>query len=275
MKTFRALPSFNGVGASQTATLDLPIGRTYHGILITFGGTTMTLALMTEMRLILNGRTIQTITGAADLDIINRFNGRAPADGQIYWDFERFGLDNVRMREATVIGTGMPQNLDRESPNYEPVEVATLKMEIDIGAATAPTLSAKALTSAKRPLGWIHHRRKFIHSPSASGDFEVSDLPKGMRLDKLYIKTADGDVNSVVLDRDNFRLFDRTVAENNQQQIDGVRVPMPLWYVLDPSETGDGDQTIVTDVSDFRLIMDMAGADTLTMYADYVGPFSG
>lgn len=275
LKTFRTMPALNGVGASQTATLNLPIGLTYHGVLFTLGGTTMGLSEIDEMRVNANGRNIQTITGGADWDIMNRFDGMAGADTQLYLNFERYGLDTIAARELSVIGTGFPQNNDRGSAQYNPTPLSTLQIEIDIASgASAPTISAKALQSSPRPLGMIKHLRKFIYSPSASGDFEVSDLPKGLLIDKMYIKTANGNIDDLRIDRDNFRVFDRTQNENNLFQIDGVRVPITEWYFFDPSEGGDGTAAMSTLVNDLRFIFNMSASDTLTIYVSYLGPFA-
>lgn len=272
----KQLPSFNGVGASQTATLELPIGPTYHGITLTFGGTAFLLSDMTELRLIANGTPIQTIASGDDLNIFNLFDGRAAADGQIYWDFERYGLDNVAQRELTAIGTGGAQNLAEDSPDYNPVPITTLNIEIDIGSsASAPTLSAQAEQSAQRPAGVILNRRKFIHSPSAAGDFEISNFPKTQRINMIRFKTLAGEIDDVEIKRDDTSVFNRTVAQNNLIQIDGKRVPQENWYVFDPSERGDGNRTLLPTVEDFRVILGMNAAETVTAYVDYIGRFTG
>lgn len=273
MKTTRSMPSFNGVAASSTATLNLPIGLTYHSLLITRGGT-FTMAHITEIRLKANGRQIGTITGS-DLDSINQYEGKAAAGATFRLDFDRFNLKTRAGNELTAIGTGYKQVLDVNASDYNPTPITNLQLEIDIGAATSPTLSAKAIQSGPKPMGQIIKRRKFVYSPSAAGDFEISDLPKGDLIDKIMIKAAADNLDELKLDRDNFRVFDRTEAENELIQTDGVRVPQANWFMLDPSEIGNGAEAIISAVQDFRLICTMSAADTLTIYVDYIGGLTG
>ncbi len=275
-RIFRAMPTFNGVGAGQTATVNLPIGNTYYSLLLELGGTTFEASHIDEMRVKGNGRTIQTVAGA-DLNVINQFDRRAASVDHLVLDFERYGLITRGGREVTAIGTGALKNTNRESPNYNPVPLTTLQIEADIaGTAVAPTLSAKAHQGPPLPLGVIRHRRKFTYSPAGAGDFEISDLPKGLLIDKVFFKSASDRINGVKLDRDGFRLFDRTDAQNDVIQSDGVRTPQASWFVYDPTEEGHAAESLVTaGVQDLRFILDMAGADTLTVYVDYIGGFAG
>lgn len=274
-KTFRPMPAVQGVSAGSIATLDMPIGLTYHGLLINGD-----LDDLDQLRLLGNGRTLFTVD-ADDLDTHNLFDGRSQASAtQFYLDFERYGLDNavgadvaetIRGRELTAIGTGIRPN------EANPIELSTLQLEMDIkSAAVSPSFSAKALQSPARRLGFLKKRRKFNHTVSGAGEFEISDLPRGDLIDKIYIHTANGNINRVKMEKDNFLAYDRTPDENNLIQLDGVRVPQDNLFVIDPSERGRGDEAIVTnDVSDFRLKIDLSGADTLTIYVDYLGAFAG
>lgn len=270
-KTFRSMPSINGVGASQTATLNMPIGLTYHGLLFTMGGTTMAITNIDEIRINGNGRNIYTVDGG-NLDEINLYEGQAGASGtQFYLDFERYGLESQLFRELTAIGTGFAVGENNPTP------LSTFQAEIDIdGSASAPTLSAKALQSAPKPLGLLKKRRIFTYSPAGALDFEISDLPKGDLIDKIMIRSANNAITQVRVDRDNFRMFDRTPDENDLFQINGVRVPQDNWFVVDPSERGVGGEAFVTSrINDFRLIITVSAADTLTIYVDYIGGLQG
>jgi len=281
MKPFRPMPGIDGVSAGNTATLDCPIGLTYHGILFTMGGTTMNLSLIDEIRVKGNGRDLFTVIGS-DLDTHNKFEGRhGAAATQFYLDFERYGLDTavgptageaLRGRELTAIGTGI-----RASEN-NPIELSTLQIEIDINSsASSPTLSAKAVQSGARPLGLLKKRRRFNYNTGGAGEYEISDLPRGDLIDKIYIHNTSGDYTTrVKLERDNFLAFDRTPNENNLVQLDGRRVPQSQLFVIDPSERGRGDEAIQTaNVSDLRLKITTSATSSLRVYIDYLGAFSG
>ena len=127
------MPSFEGVAANQTATLRLPIGFTFHQLYISYGGT-FTLAQMTEIRVVANGQTIMRLDSGAVLDDYNTYEGRAAASGILCIDFDRYNLRTRAGEEFTALGTGFPQ---------DPTPLTTLSVEIDIGGATNPTLSAR------------------------------------------------------------------------------------------------------------------------------------
>lgn len=273
MKTTRPMPSFQGVAAGQTATLTLPIGLTYHALLIAYSG--VTLAQMTEIRIKANGRQIFS-QSAVDMDTTNQYNGLAAANGILRLDFDRVKLLTRAGQELTAIGTGAPVNNDPNSPMYNPTPLSTFQLEIEIaGAAAAPALSAKAVQSAPRPLGAIIKRRRFNYSATGAGDFEISDLPKGDLIDKILIKQSADNITKVVMERDNFLSFERTPAENSLVQVDGVRDPQALWYVIDPTERGYGAESIVSAVNDFRLKLTASGATDYTIYIDYLGSLGG
>lgn len=270
MKLFRPMPAFNGVAAGAVATLNLPIGNTYHGILLTRGGT-FTHDHMTDITLKANGRAILEMSGS-DLDDFNLFDGLAAAGASLsYIPFERMGLLNKEWVEATAIGTGVRGNKDL------PLQIQTLTLEITIsGSAVTPTLSAKALQSAPAPVGAIIKRRKFTFSAAGAGTVEIADLPRGDLINRIAIHAASDNVTGVTLERDNFELFNRTPAENNLIQTDGIKVPQSNWFVLDPTEKGNGNEAVITaDSNDFRLGVTTSGADTLTVYVEYLGGLTG
>ncbi|MEW8346764.1 MAG: major capsid protein P2 [Candidatus Thiodiazotropha taylori] len=272
MKATKVMPAFNGVAANSTATLNIPIGWTYHGLMLSLGGT-FTEQHIDEMRLMGNGKPIMTMSGD-QLDIMNQFNGLAISDGSLLrLPFERHGLKTRDGVEFTAIGTGMPLNVDPKDPAFNPTPLSTLQLEVDIGAATNPTLSAKAIQSGKSPLGTLLKRRKFTFNPSGAGYFDIADLPKGDVIDKIWIFSDQ--LNGVILERNNFRVFERTAAENSMIQTDGVRVPQTNLFVIDPSETGNGGEWIQSNVDDFRLKLDMAAGDTVTVFVDYLGGLLG
>jgi hypothetical protein len=276
-KTTRKMPAFNGVAANSLATCALPIGRSYHSLILTRGGTTFNHDHMTGIRLKANGRIIQEMTGA-QLDDLQEFDGLANGSnstGISVITLERPGLNARGWVEATKIGTGRPINLDRSSPNYNPDPITTLALEVDIGGATAPTLSAVAVQSAPAPTGAIIKRRRFTYTAGGAGEYEISDLPKGDLINRIFVLNSTGTINDVRLERDNFIVFDRTADENSAIQTDGVRTPVSGMFVIDPSETGNGDEAIRTDVNDLRLIVDCSTGMTLTVFVDYLGGLAG
>ena len=271
-KTTRPVPSWNGVSAGGTATLNLPIGLTYHGLVYYLQGTTFGLVELAEMRFKINGREIYVMTGG-DLDVSNKYEGLSAFDAAndlLSQYFDRPRLKTRQNTELTAIGTGAPFQNNPDVAFFNPTPATTFQMEIDIAAtASAPILTTKALQSGASPLGAMVKRRRFNFSPSGAGDYEISDLPRGDAINK-------SDVTRVRLTRDNFLAFDRTVTENVKFQEDGgIRVPQTNWFVIDPSEFGNGSEAIISAVQDFRLTITTSAAETLTVYVDYLGGLQG
>lgn len=262
-KTTRKMPSFEGVAAGQTATLRMPIGRTYEQLLITYSGAT--LAQLNELRIVANGEVIHRVTELTKLNSMNKFEGRAAASGVIVFDFNRYGLRTRAGEEFTGLGTGV---LD------DPNKITTLTCEIDIdGAATGSALSAKAVQSPPRAVGFIKKTRQFTYTAGASGEFEIADLPKGDTINKIFIGN-DGviGVTRVVIERDNFIEFERSVAENSLIQSDGVRVPQSGYVVYDPTETGNGSESLATaGVQDLRIRLTLTSAGQVPLTVETIG----
>lgn len=265
LRTSRAMPGWEGVVAGQTATVRLPIGLTYHQLVTLFTG--VTLAQMDEIRLVANGQVIQRFGSGTLLDSYNQYEGRVAAVGAenfLIIDLDRFGLRTRRGEEFTSLGTGFPN---------DPTPITTLTLEIDINSgASASTLSTTAIQSVPVALGLMKKFRTFTYSPTGALDFEISDLPKGDLINKIYFDFSANDVSRLQIERDNFRVFDRTDGMNERLQADGIRVPQASQYVYDPTEHGNGAEGLVTDnVNDLRFILTTSGALTLTVGVEYIG----
>ena len=258
------MPSFEGVAAGATATLRLPIGRTYERLKVAYAG--VTLAEMKEIRLVGNGKTLQRWVGAGLLDSVNQFDGMAAASGILTLNLVRHNLMTRVAIEETAIGTGVAPSKDF------PVTLTTLQLEIDIDAgASAPVLSCTAVQSAPRALALIKKVRTYNYSPAASGEFEISDLPKGDLINRVVFKSAK--IDGLRIERDNRVIFDRTKAENEQSQTDGKRTPQAGFLIYDPTEEGYGAEPMVTaGVQDLRFVLKMTGADNVQVTVEYIGP---
>ena len=261
----RKMPSWEGVAAGQTATCRLPIGMSYHKVLIPYAG--VTLAQMNEIRVIANGKTIQRLVGGDMVDSMNQFDGRNAAGGVLTLDFERYGLRTRAGSEFTVIGTGKK---DDKMP------ISTLSVEIDIdAAAAAPVLTApKALQSPARDSGVLKQVRVFGYDPAGAGDYEISDLPRLGLINRVFFKQTAG-INSVKLERNGYTVFERATAENEAVQSDGVRVPQANYWSVDFSEEGNGQDALeVAGVQDLRFTLDMVGAGHVDVIVEYLAPLN-
>jgi len=258
------LPTLNGVAKGGTATLEIPPSRSIEKLLLSYAG--VTLAQMTELRLVGNGSIIRRWVGAELIDKMNQFDGLAAASGILTINMIRPGLLTKAGIEQTILGLGV-------SPTKEyPVTITDLSLEIDIDpAAAAPVLSCKAIQSAPRPLDTVLKIRNFNKSATGQGEFEISDLNhNGELINRIWF--ISDDINGLRVERDNRIIFERTKTENELIQSDGVRHPQAAMFVYDPTEEGYGAEVLITrGVQDLRFVLDMAGAANIQVVVEYIG----
>lgn len=268
LKTPLRMPSFDGVQAGQTATAKLPIGHKYHELIIVYTG--VTLAQMTEIRVLANGKVIHRYS-ASDRDAMNQFDGRAAANGELVIPFDRYGLKAKQMNEETALNAG-PRGSNGRA-------IRSLHVEVDIdAAAAAPDLKIRALRSKvdeNSGPGTVLHILKYTRDAAGAGEFEISDIPYGQRTSAALNRTffADGDnLDKLEIERGGYTIFERTASENDRAQTDGIRVPQAGWYVYDTTEMGyGGDVVPLVGYQDFRYKCELAGAQTLVVYQETLG----
>jgi len=250
------MPDANSVAAGQTATFKLPLGRTFHGLELVYSG--VTLAQLTEIRVLAGSDVIQRYTGGDFVDSLNQFDGLSAAAGILRLLFDRPAMRLRAGIEMTAIPTGDPN---------DPNRLSSLTLEVDIdAAAAAPALSLSAIQSDPRPLGLVQRVKQFSHAPGAAGDYEIADLPKGPRYTKFVIKSAN--VNSVRIERNGFKVWERTAAMNQQIQTDAGKTPQAGLFVIDLAEEGFASEWHETaNADDYRLILNMAAAGAAPLVA--------
>ena len=213
LKTTRKGQSFESVGKGQTAVTRLPIGLSYEKILVPFSG--VTLAEMTEARLVANGETIRTWRDLTKLDTLNQYDGLTAAgtSGILVFNLTRHGMRTRAGEELTKLGTGLPRSND----NPNPVTTLALEIDVDAGAVSDPVFSVPKLhQDLPEPTGPILKSKQYMYSPSAAGVFEISDLPKGELINRIVFYSAN--MTALEIERDNFISFSRTKSENELLQ---------------------------------------------------------
>lgn len=272
----RRAPGWDGnIVGPNTVTLRLPIGLTYHQVYTEYVFNAGALALedaIDEIRVVLNGKPTWNLQ-ASELDTYNIFSGRSAAGdiagGIIVLDFDRFGARMRSSEELTSLGTG---DANDETP------LTTLVLEMDLNAAvTSGTLTTRLQQSQSRILGLFKKIRRFINAFGGAGTFEIDDFPKGDLINAVYFFESANDIDRLRLERDDFVMFDRTVALNNRIQTDGVRVPQADLFVYDTTEKGNGVDQLLTRqangqlVNDLRWFLEIDGAMTVTSLVEYIG----
>lgn len=274
------MPAPEGIGAGQTATFKLPIGRRYHALHLIGSAATSGFDVgdLSEIRVLANAKVIQRFTGA-ERNAMNVFDGRADAavDSNNFIltiPFDRYALMTKAGEEETAINTGSVDAATGKSIN-------SFSIEIDVAASGfsgAPSLSMYADQSEALPggPGTVPHILRSTRDFAGSGEYDISDLPRGgdttRALDRIFFKPSANDISLVKVESDQYTIFERTKALNNRIQVDGIRVPQNGYYVLDRTEWAyGGDPIPLIGPQDFRYKVTLTGAATLTILSHYLG----
>ncbi|RKQ73104.1 major capsid protein P2 [Oceanibaculum indicum] len=188
----RPLPSFNAVGAGQTATVSLPTDGIYFSVNLLYAesGTPANLATFTaaipEIRININGVT-QRRMSAAEIITLNALRGETFEAGILPIFFSLPWRPNAVEEDALAWGTA---------------DVSTFQIEVDIAAGrTAPTLRGEAYKlMARANMGPIVKVNKYTIPVSAIGTVNTNTLPRTDAYMALHAKSTDIDHIRIKLD---------------------------------------------------------------------------
>lgn len=169
---------FQNVGAGQKAIIpNLPMGETYHGILLELGGTAFTKANIERILLRLGGKVIWDITGS-QLDTLNQYLGYTANANYLLIPFSEFTA-------RTVIGEQIGA-IDTVNFNY-----SGFSLEVTIAAAaTDPTLASHRLVTPVKTVNKPEHLALFkamipaTHTIGAAGNYNLP-IPLGSNVGAL------------------------------------------------------------------------------------------
>lgn len=267
------LPPFENVVASQTAVLPrLPRGMMYAGITFELGGT-FTQAQMSAIRLNVNGKTVVNIAGA-NLDTINGYDRlKDTATFLTYW------FADPTVQDPTLSQLGC---LDTSSG----MGIEEFGIEVDIGAATSPTLKAFAYLLPPSPkgdkfAGFFKSVLKTVHAPGAAGQFNLP-IALGSRAGGLIrrVHTFHANTTSLQVKRDGVNLQDDlTIAEiayMNEQRWRTAQSGHCVWDPISQNWIEDLVPTLRSDgqAATFEFLDTVSAADTVTAYTELLAPLA-
>jgi hypothetical protein len=277
------MPNGEGIGAGQTATFKLPIGRRFHELSLvstTSGGNPFSFADLLQIRLFVNGQVFHRYTGA-QREAMNRFDGRTPSEIDasnfiLVIPFQRYKLNTLAGEEETCVNTG---SADPKTGQ----QITSFYMEVDINPNTVGSIgfTLNALQSEAQPggPGTLLYTIPYTRNIAGAGDTEFSDLPRGsaqtLALNRTFMNPSANNITRCVIERNQYIVFDRTSAQNARVQNDGWRVPQVNWYVIDRTEDAlGGDPIDLVGAADFRYRVTADGAMTVNFVQEYLGTLS-
>lgn len=263
------LPPFENVVASQTAVMPrLPRGNMYAGICFELGGT-FTQAQMSNIRLNVNGKTVVNITGT-HLDTTNNYDKlKDTATFLTYW----FGDPTVQDPVLAQLGC-----LDTSRG------VEEFGIEVDVGAATNPTLKAFAWVLPPSPKGdrfasVFKSVLKTVHAPGAAGQFNLP-VALGSKAGGFIRRNHffHANVTSVAVKRDGVNIQDDlTIAEIAYMNEQLWRTAQSGMVSFDPLSQEWIEDLVPTLRSDgkaavFEYLVTVSASDTVTAYTELLAP---
>lgn len=244
---------FTNVVASGVATVSLPIGMSYNKIILALGGTTFTKAMITDIKVRVNGKVIFQNTGSR-LDLINQYRGLTANAGYLTIDFSE---PRAKLMSEQYLG-----NLNTAQG------VSSLTVEVTIAGATAPTLDSWAELGPPQPLGVIAKQIPFTSSFGGAGKFafKLIDLANRGAVVKRVHFAHGGNLTALEVKKNGIVIHDNVpAAVNSFWQTEYQRVPQTNLYTYDPCADLNFTNAIKTaDMVSMEFNPTFSAADTVT-----------
>lgn len=252
-------PPFSNVVASGVATVNLIPGMSFNRIMLALGGTSFTKAMITDIKVRLNGKVIYQITGS-QLDLVNTYRGMAVNAAYLMIDFSE---PRMKRMEDQLLG-----NLNTAKG------VSSLALEITIAGATAPTLTAYAEVGPPAALGVISKMIPFTFSIGGSGKYplKIIDAANAGALLKRVHFIGTGSISSLEVKKNGITIFDDIpLAVNNHLLADYQLAPQANYFHYDPILDRNLANAVVTqDARSLEFNLTTSAAQTPTALVEVI-----
>lgn len=264
-KRIQKMPTPLGIGAGQTASVQLPLGLTYERLYINLNvdvtGTPTDVApadwgsYIDEIRLLVDGDTQIQIT-AADLVKLNNYYGEAMKPGVLPLFLARPWMKTIEGANQTAYGTagGM----------------SSFALEMDLlDGITVNSLTVYAFQSPGRPYGPHLRIQRYVHNQGVIGEAEISDIRRGAySMAALHVTTADIEDVEIVLE--NRKVLETSKIMRAAHYDVADRVPQAGFTHVDFLSENILAGALPMAVSDFRLKADFTATGNFSIYAESI-----
>jgi hypothetical protein len=234
-----------GIGAAQTATLNVPVGPTYHALhlVASAGGAAVTdWSFFSEIRISLNGRVKYRATGN-EIAMLADYYGVSRAPGILPINFSRDYMRVAAQEDYLAWGTA-------------DIDAFTIEFDLKSGL-TSPAVSVYAVRSHGVKLGQHVVVGNQVFEIAAVGEKEFSDFPKIVGgLMALHIDTAN--ISMVETIRDDIRVQEVSTALAKfiaEGKIRNPRTWQPGYTHIDYHQRDRFEDVVSTLVQDLRVRM--------------------
>lgn len=268
-KLYRYGLPFSNVVPTGTATNNVTPGRTLEALRLRLGGTAMTKAMLTKVKIKANGKVIIEGTGN-QLDALQKYRGH-PADAAFLdIKFSDFSLNNEFDRHVGAFDTSMG--------------ISNITTEVEVVGATAPTLKPILIEAAQQKnakgesqpyAGLISKVLSYPYNTATGGKLPVT-VPFGPQsgsiIKRLHIFHG-GAVTGATVKQDGIVVFEADKVENEYEQKQHGRVPQANCFTIDFCVDGSVAKALDTRASkSLEWLLDLSGADAGEIIVEYLDP---
>jgi len=244
---------FSNVVASGVATCSLPVGMSYNRIILALGGGAFTKAMITNLKVRVNGKIVVENTGSR-LDLINTYRGLAASAGFLTIDFTEPRAKDMAEQYLGNINTAQG--------------VSSLTMEVTIAGATTPTLESYSELGPPAALGIIAKQILFTTSVGGSGKFpfKLIDVANRGAIIKRVHFAHGGNLTALEVKKNGIVIFDNILtAVNTFYLSEYQKTSQTNLYSFDPCLDNNYSNAIKTqDMVSLEFNPTFSAADTVT-----------
>lgn len=258
---------FSNVVATGTATNNITPGRTLENLKLKLGGTALTKAMLTLIKIKANGKVILEGTGS-QLEKLNAYRGEDTDPAYLDIPFADYSMQDEFSRMVGAFDTS--------------VGISNISTEITITGATAPVLTPvltetaaqKSRDGANAPYAAIMAKvLKYPFNIANGGRLPVV-IPFGPQngavIKRLHIFHG-GNMTGATVKQDGLVIHESLKAENEQEQVRFNRVPQADVYTIDFTIDGSIKKALDTrDAKSLEWLFDFSAADTGDVIVEYL-----
>lgn len=258
---------FSNVVATGTATNNITPGRTLEDFKLKLGGTALTKAMLTAIKIKANGKVIIEGTGT-ELDKLNSYRGETVNAAYLDLPFADYAMQDEFSRMVGAFDTS--------------IGIANITSEITITGATAPVLTPilvesaaqKARDGASAPFAAVMSKvLKYPFNIATGGrlPFTVPFGPQNGAIIKRVHVVHGGNMTGATVKQDGLVIHESLKAENEQEQVRFGRVPQANMYTLDFVIDGSIKKALDTrDAKSLEWLFDFSAADNGSILVEYL-----
>lgn len=262
-KPVKKMPTPLGIGAGQTASVQLPLGLTYERLYIEMNvdGSPQDVPVadwgsyIDEIRILVDGDTKIQIT-AADLVKLNKYYGQAMKAGVLPLFLARPWMQTIAGQQQTAYGTKGG--------------ITSFSLEMDLASGiTINSLNVYAMQSPGRPFGPHLRMQRYVHNQGVIGEAEISDIMRGgYSMCAMHVTTDDIGEIEILWDNRKILEMSKNIRAAHYDVID--RVPQAGFTHVDFLAENILAEALPMAVSDFRLKADFTATGNFSIYTESV-----